>query len=234
MAITRLDTAASGTTTTLTYSVSAGTDRGLFVFTCYEDFTAARTVTSMDYGGQAMESIVTANTADTGSQCGASSWFLDDAGIAAASGSVITPTYDSGPSNEMIHAASYENVDQTGGTTTFPANATAETNESTPNPFTTVDLTEVDGGLILGFNADGNTSQRSWQSDMTEQTDTEASSMSSGLADRLSTTNANVTIECTIVGPNRSVAISIRIAEAAGAAVRALFTRINPNASAMI
>lgn len=217
LGIERLDTPASNSTTTLSFTVSAGANRALIVCTGYEDFAAAREVTGVDYGGEAMEKIVDIDTADGTSFAGATMWFLDDAGITAASTSVITPTYDTGPDNEMIHAASYENVDQTGGTTSFPANATYEQDEETPNPNTTIDLTEVSGGLILGFNSGGNTGTHLWQADMTEQTDEAASSSSSSLSDRKSITDANVTIECTISGaPPRHVGISVRLAFDAG------------------
>ena len=220
MAITRLDAAASiAASATLTYAVAAGSDRCLIVATGYEDGSAGRTVTGVDYGGQAMEQIAQDNTVDSGTATGTSLWFLNDAGIVANSGDVITVTYDTAPSvDEMIHAASYENVEQAGGATSFPQTATYEQNEELPNPNTTVDLVETDGGLLIGSNSNGNANAYSWTG-LTEQTDQADSSAQSSFADRLSTTSANVDIEATISGTaNRHAGCSAEIAEVSAGA----------------
>jgi len=221
MAIARLDTAASAAAATLDYSVSAGTDRCLIVCTGHE-VDGQITVDSVSYGGQAMEQIAQIDSADTGFSAGVSAWFLDDAGIAAASGTTITPTYSATPADEVIHAASYTGVNQVGGSTSFPQTATFEQNESTPNPNTTIDLTETDNGLIGAVVGMGNAGLSAWQSDMTEQTDQAALSSQSSYADRLSTTNANVTIEDTLATPNRVAGLSFELAQSGAALVKVI------------
>ena len=114
--------------------------------------------------------------------------------------------------DKIIHAASYEYVDQTGGATTLLETATAETNESTPNPFTTLDLTEAKENLIVAIVGCGNASSATWQSDMTEETDQVASSSFSSMSDRRSITDANVTIEGTIASQNRAAGGSAEFA----------------------
>lgn len=218
MAITRLDASTSAAATTLAYTVSSGVNRCLIVLFGVEH-SAATQVTAVDYGGQAMANAFNIVTADAGYCANTSCWYLLDAGITAASTNVITPTYSVTPLEEIISAASYENVDQTGGSTTVPATATAETNAATPNPFTTIDLTEVSGGLIVAGIACGNATTFTWQADMTEQEDTAAGSCAASFADRLSTTNANVTIEATVASQNRASAGSARFAELTGAAI---------------
>ncbi len=214
MAVARLDTASSAAATTLTYSISAGSNRLLIVCTGAEISTTTN-VTGVTYGDQDMTLVPNSEIdAGTGFSFRGEIWYLLETEIAAASGTTITPTYSSAPGDEMICAASYENVDQTGGATTFPAEAQDSTAAYTPNPITTVDLTEVDGGLIVAMVGAGNASSASWQSDMTEQLDQADASSFMSYADRLSTTNANVTIEGTVASQNRAVALSARIAEA--------------------
>jgi len=221
MAITRLDASNSVAAATLAYAVSGGTARCLIVM-CGCEHSVASSVTSVDYGGQAMVQAYSAVTADSGFSACTSCWYLLDAGITAASGTTITPTYSVTPSDEMICAASYENVDQTGGATTVPDTATAESNEATPNPFTTIDLTEVSGGLIVASIACGNATTFAWQADMTEQEDLTDASSAMSFADRLSTTGANVTIEATVTSQNRASAGSARFAELTGVAITAV------------
>lgn len=216
MAITRLDTAASVDAATQTFSVSAGTDRMLVA--CFgHEVDGQITVDSVDYGGQAMVQAVQIDTPDAGFAAGCSIWYLLNAGIAAASTSVITPTYSSAPADQMIHAASFENVSQAGGSTTNPANASAETNEATPNPLI-LDLTEVDEGCVVAVAVNGGNLAYTWASDMTEQTDQTSASSQSSMADRLSTTSANVDIEPTVAPtPNRMAGCSASFAVSTGA-----------------
>ena len=201
MTIARLDTAASVAATTQTFSVSAGSDRMLVAGFGHE-VSGQITVTGVDYGGQAMVQAVEQDTPDTGFSYGNSIWYLLEAGIAAASGSVITPTYSATPDDQMIHAISYENVEQAGGSSTNPATNGAESNEGTPNPLIS-DITETDEGCVVAIRGTGNATTHTWQSDLTEQTDQLDASSGSSLADRLSTTSGNVNVEGTAASQNR-------------------------------
>jgi hypothetical protein len=159
------------------------------------------------------------DTPDTGLSAGIACFYILDAGIQAASGTTITPTYSTTPADEIIAAASYTGVNQTGGATTVPETATAETNETTPNPHTTIDITEATGNLVVAAIACGNATTYTWQSDMTEQEETSDASSSIGFADRLSTTDLNVTIEPTVASQNRTAAGSAEFAAAVGPAI---------------
>jgi len=200
--INRLDAAASGTGTTLVYTVSSGTNRVLLAFFGWENSTAM-TLDSVDYGGQAMTPAFNIVTADAGVVAGSACFYLTDVGIDAASTNVITPTYSETPNSNQLHAASYENLNQS---SPLVQTKTDETNASTPNPFTTLDLTEAIDNLVVAIVAGGNNTTHSWQSDMTEQTDIGSGTSSSSMGDRLSRTNANVTIEVTVLSQNRAAA----------------------------
>jgi len=213
MAVARLDASASAAASTLNYTVSAGSDRCLIV--CFgSEYNGSTSVTSVDYGGQAMVQAFSIQTADSGYAANTSCWYLLDAGITAASGNTITPTYSTTPADEMITAASYTGVNQTGGASTVLETATAESNESTPNPFTTIDLTEASGNLVVAAITCGNATTFTWAADMTEQEDLADASSAMSFADRLSTTNANVTIEATVASQNRASAGSAEFAAA--------------------
>ncbi len=141
-------------------------------------------------------------------------WYLLEAGIAAAVGTTITPTYAVAPNDEIIHAASYAGVNQTSPVVEQQGDNTAT---STPNPFTTVDLVESSGNMILAAGMIGEPAPEgiaSWQADLTEQTDQLDGSSASSMADRLSTTEAEVQVELTWVGPvNRAAIISVHFAQ---------------------
>ncbi len=213
MAVARLDTATiTGSVSTHTYTISAGTNRLLVVAISYENSPAV-TLNSMTYGGESMVKAVGAVTADTGFAAGSEIWYLLEAGIAAASGTTITPSWSATPAEGNISAASYTGVNQTGGATTVPATATAESNEATPNPLI-ADLTETDEGMVSAQNSNGNASTVTWGSDMTEQTDNATGSANGSYADRLSTTGGNVNIEPTNASQNRASACSAAFAPA--------------------
>lgn len=155
---------------------------------------------------QAVEEI----TVDSGLQAGVSIWYLLEAGIAAATSNVITPTYSSGPSDSSIVASSYTNVNQTGGASTILETAVAESNESTPNPLI-ADITEAVDNLILSAISCGNPTTATWAADLTEQVDQVSSSSLLGMADRLSTTTNSIECRPTLVSQNRAALASIEL-----------------------
>ena len=214
MSITRLDAAASAAAATLAYSISAGSDRLLVVSLSAED-SVDPDVTAVDYGGQAMTEIRQELADAGGGVVGyVTVWYLLEAGIAAAIGTTITPTYADPPTDEIIHAASYAGVNQTTPVVEHQGDNSAT---STPNPFTTVDLVESSGNMIMAAGVIGEPLPEgvaSWQADLTEQTDQLDGSSASSMADRLATTEAEVQVELTWVGPvNRSAIISVHFAQ---------------------
>jgi hypothetical protein len=184
----------------------------------WESIDNTTSVSGVTYGDQSMTQVPSAaiGTPDTGYMAGVAFYYLLESGIAAASGTTITPSFSgTAPADTNIAAASYQYVNQTGSTTTFPEAATAESNEATPNPFTTIDITEAVDNLVCAGITCGNATSFTWQSDMTEQEDILAASSATGFADRLSTTNANVTVEATVASQNRAAAASFEVLAAA-------------------
>ncbi len=101
----------------LTKSVSAGTNRYLFVIVALENGGGVvRDVTAMTYGGQAMTQMFESNSGTpAGFHDKLEFWGLNEAGIAAAVGTTIVPTYAAGvllENVEFFTSISMQHVDQ--------------------------------------------------------------------------------------------------------------------------
>ena len=113
-------------TTGTTHAVSAGTNRLLLVGVYGEDLGAVDSVNTVTWGGRTLTEI---NEVVVGLGSSNIAWlgYLDEAGIAAATGNTIVATWSGGsPPNNDVHysAVTLENVDQTtpiGGSSTGTA-----------------------------------------------------------------------------------------------------------------
>jgi hypothetical protein len=92
-------------------TVSAGTDRVLMAHTTTVGGTGIP-VTALSWGGQAMD-LVESGASTAGRDMDSATWILDEAGIAAGSGTAFAVTPATGSVQFRIRAGSYENVDQT-------------------------------------------------------------------------------------------------------------------------
>ncbi|MCH9029521.1 MAG: fibronectin type III domain-containing protein [Bacteroidetes bacterium] len=210
--VTRIGTWSSGTTPTLSHTNGAGSDR-IMIVAVGAEISTTTDVTAVSYGGQALTQGPQI-TAGTGFSYRIEIWYLLEAGIAAATNTIIIPTFGAPPpANRMIAAATYGGVDQT---TPIPEQNTDSTASSTPNPLTGADIVEADGNAVVGAGGVGNGgNSATWNAAMTEQADFSAASSAMTVADRLSTTNANVDIEPTWASQNRAALVSIEIAAVA-------------------
>ncbi len=107
---------------TWSYPVSAGTNRLLVVVIGLFD-GGTQTISSVTYGGQAMTSAVSISKNNLLTQI----FYLNDAGISAASGTNIISTYSGGAQLSYMSAASFQGVNQTTPT------ASPKTNSSGAN-----------------------------------------------------------------------------------------------------
>ncbi len=97
------------------YTVSAGSNRALVFVVSAEHSSSIGNIDGVTWGGQALTWIDTA-VATAGWENHLEVWYLDEAGITAATGSTFVITGWSGgadPSDELYAAVSLENVDQT-------------------------------------------------------------------------------------------------------------------------
>lgn len=203
-------------TATLSHSISAGANRFLIVGIVSEGDQT--THASVDYGGEAMVKITEQETGAGTSEGHTSIWYLKDADIATAATSIITPTFGgTAPASYGISALCYLNVDQVNPIAQFDGDFSTA---ATPNPITTIDLQEVTvGNAVVGVSMNGLTGTASWHSDLTEQVDTEGSSLVFAVADALigGAPAGDIQVECTFTNQNRRADVSIEIAQSASA-----------------
>lgn len=151
MTVVRLDAPASGTGATLAYAVSAAPKRALVVCIGVDNVnqTGLATATCTYGDGAAITPVISA-LADGGgaSKTQVAIWVFDEAYLAGAVGTTITPP-SAFSAGWLIVAASYYNVDQT---TPVPRTASDKTTTST-NPLTACDITAADGAAVCSISA---------------------------------------------------------------------------------
>jgi len=109
MAIAELDAHAGASESTLTYSVSTGENRALFALTGSINVNADD-ADSVTYGGQSMTALYVVSSS---SQTKGTIWWLNEAGIAASTGTALIASGHSG--SDYIAAGSYTGAAQTSG-----------------------------------------------------------------------------------------------------------------------
>ncbi len=126
------------------FTVSAGTNR-LLVIDAYIRRGVGVDLTGVDYGGEALTQIQTLSTT-TGGDLNHTTWYLNDAGIVAATDTNFALTFSgaSDGSQFRMHAASYRNVDQTNPV--IDSFAASAANDATP---TASALNTTENGLVL-------------------------------------------------------------------------------------
>ena len=145
----------------LTHAAEAGGNRVL-IFTAHaEDGAAITTPTGVTYGGQTMTQIVAA-TITIGFSAHASSWYLNEAGIAGAGGSTFIVTWPTTPAVTGYASAFFGTVDQA-----TPIGAT-DSNTSTASPISTVALAVTAGDMAMYAGTVGNIGTYSANNGFTE------------------------------------------------------------------
>lgn len=151
----------NGWTTGLTKTISAGTQRCLFVVFAMENGDDTRDITAMTYGGQAMTQVAQNNIGTgNGAFCGRLEvWRLNEAGITAAVGTTISPTFTNAAGYsateycDQFASAVYQYVDQT---TPVGATITSGINGSTTPLQLGSPLTVTEGGMAVNVGFVGN------------------------------------------------------------------------------
>ena len=213
MAVERLDTAVGGVLNNVSYSISAGSNRCLVIGITQEAATPLVAL-AVTYGGQSMIQVAGISVGDA-TDLRTDLYFLNDAGIAAASGTTISVT--GLPSNFTLHRASYANVVQTTPTV-------IDTDAASGAGTTVLNITSVDDGAIVCLGAMGNGGTVVWSGGAIEQTEIEDASTTVGsLADELTATGAAETYTATWTTANRRAGCAYRLTFLAGEAVEGPF-----------
>ena len=138
--------------TGLSHAAPGGSNRTLVFIAGNEHGASAATLSSVTFGGQPLTKVndVTVGTTTTAR---VEIWILNEAGIAAASGSTFVPTWSASPNTPMYSHAFFSGADQA---TPVGAQATNSTASSTPNPITTSVLANNSGDMIVVGAVSGN------------------------------------------------------------------------------
>ncbi len=212
-----LDTPTSVAAATHTFSVSAGTNRALVVFINTEG-TQSGDITCT-YGGETMVNVVQEIAGSGSTQQTVAMFFLNDAGIQAASGTTISAG-NLGSTDNTISAASYEDCVQT-----TPTNTDTDTSAaSTPNPLAALDITtSADASIVAAGSGMGNAGSAAWASPLTERTDQAAGSSNGSYADdEVASASTLVACECTWTTQNRAAAVAMEIEHAAAEGISSI------------
>jgi hypothetical protein len=118
----------------------------VFIATNEQQTTSSPSLTSVSYGGQ-MLTLVSSKGIANGCCTGRTEmWILGEAGIAAASGTTITPTWSSTPNTPLYSHAVFKHVDQT---SPVGATTTASVAGDTPNPIPVSPLATTNGDFVV-------------------------------------------------------------------------------------
>jgi hypothetical protein len=200
----------SNWTTGLTHSVGAGSNRLLVFMVGYENGTDIL-VNSVSYGGQSLTRIngVAAGTTTFGR---VELWYLNEAGIAAATGNTFSVAYGGGatPADEHYGAVTYANVDQTSPVLDSAVNST---DASTPNPLTATVNVNANGYAVSAVFS-GNTGAFAWGNGWLERVDQSLVSSNSSSADHAATADGTDTASATHSGPNRLAIVAASLSAA--------------------
>lgn len=132
--------------TDLSHSAPAGSGRLLVLIVGNEENPGpSPTLSAVTYGGQAMTK-VTAVSIGSGVDGRVEIWVLNEAGIAAATGSTFVPSWSSPPMYPLYSHAFFDDVDQG---TPFSSAQTNSSASSTPNPITTSDISTDPGDVVV-------------------------------------------------------------------------------------
>ncbi len=204
-----LDTPTSVAAATHTFAVSAGANRALVVLVQTEG-TQSGDITCT-YGGESMVNVAQEIGGSGTTQQTVAMFFLNNAGIVAASGTTLSAG-NLGSTDNTISAASYEDCVQT-----TPTNYDTDTSDAaTPNPLAALDITTTAANsVVVAGSGMGNAGSAAWASPLTERTDQAAGSSNGSLADdEVASGSTLVACECTWTTQNRACAVALELVHA--------------------
>jgi hypothetical protein len=203
-------------TTGLSHTAAAGTDR-LLVFAVGYENGADPGVSAVSYGGQSLTR-VTGAVAGTSIFARVELWYLNEAGIAAATGTTFSVTWGGAtPSQPMYAAATFANVNQGAP---IGNSSTAFTDSSTPNPITT-SVSVTSGSMAVSAAISGNNGSYTWNNGWTEGSDqTAGSTTTMSSAEHAASAAGTDTASATHSSPNRQAIVAATLSPVPTAVAR--------------
>jgi hypothetical protein len=172
------------------------------------EHTSDTMISAVKYGGQSLTRIngVVVNSLDR-----VELWYLNEAGIVAATNTTFVVTYGAGtPSNQLFASVAYKNVDQT--TPIFASNVNS-VNAATPNPLPTSVSVTADG-MAIGAELSGDTGTFTWNNSWSEGTDQAALSSAATTADHAVAANGTDSASATCSNQHRVAIVAASLSPA--------------------
>ena len=210
MAVAALGSVLTG----LTHTAEAGSNRILILAHGNEwGLADANVLTGLTYGGQAMTNVPAATlTVGTATVMRGEIWYLNEAGIAAATDNIIAPTFADGSySAPMFHHGFYSNVDQAN-----PLVDSDAASRTTAGSLSSPAITTVANGYLVAAAACGAEGPAAW-TNATEQTDQafgDPPGANLSFA-HITTSGADITLTVTHTDDNRKVIMAVTLRPAA-------------------
>jgi len=198
-------------TTGTSHTKESGSERAL-IFIGHGESASTMNLSAVTYGGQPMAKVVDLSYNAASGYAYAAAFILNEAGVAAASGSTFSPTWSgTQPGNAGYASVFLSNVDQT--------TSTGETGigGSTSNPVTTSALATNDGDMVILAATCGNAGSYTLNNGFTEGTDQQMGGTVTGATGHKLATGANETPSATYSSTiNRQMIIGLVVNAAAG------------------
>lgn len=194
MAVAYLDASDSVADASLTYAISAGANRILSGFICWEASSGGDLLDAVDIGDQvatALTAEVSPDEDPVSNWVGIKPFILFEAEIAAKTGNDIVPDFNTAPDNYFILARSFQGASQSIGEYTSATDSTNEDGDSLP-----VTVAGVARGGIIAAVCSGGAGSYTW-ANVTEREDLNAGSADASLADLLTASAGSVVCDMT-------------------------------------
>jgi len=185
-----------------THARENGNNRAL-IFIAHGELTSDMNLGSVTYGGQAMTKVIDRNYTGASSRAYAAAFILNEAGIAAASGSTFVPTWSgTSPTAYGYSSAFFSNVDQTNPVGAKDSNGTTAATVVMPS------LSTNNKDMVILAATCGNSGSYTLNNGFIEGTDQTMSSTATGVTGRKPATGAAETPSATYSGSvNRQMII---------------------------
>ena len=151
-----------------THAKEAGGNRALIFIAHEESTTGNPYLSSVTYRGQAMTKVIEVNVIGSTAGNYVAAFILNEAGVAAATSSTITPTWSATTTTTTYASVFLGNVNQTN---LIGATARFGTTTGSPNPVTTTALATNAGDMVIDAAASGNNGSYTLNNGFTEGTD---------------------------------------------------------------
>jgi fibronectin type 3 domain-containing protein len=185
----------------LTHAKESGSKRTL-VFIAHAEHTATTSLTAVTYGGQSMTKVIDRIVSSNNTYAYVAAYVLNETGVAAATSSTFTLTWNTTPSAPGYASVFLTNVNQTTLTGASDGNTT-----TTLNPIKTNPLSTNNGDMVIVAATCGNSGSYTLGSGFTEGIDQTMASTATGVTGHKHATGTPETPSATHTSLNRQVII---------------------------